>query len=341
MNAWPTRLTSGSPPRSRTVCGHGPARADVVDDLRARFLLEHQRREQRGDEVAGDELARVVDEEAAVGVAVEGDPEVGALLERLRDDELAVLGEERVRLVVREGAVRLEVAGHGLDRQALEHRRQHRPGHPVGGVDHDPERPHRVDVDEGEDLVAEPRPDVLVADVAPRRGLAEAALGPVAHLREARVAADGERALADDLHPRVLLRVVRGGDGEAAVEPELADGEVEHLRPDHPEVEDVGPGVGGALDRRPGHGRGRHAHVAADGDPARPELLDVGPADRVGALLVELLPVEAADVVRLEHLRVEHGRNRTAAPRGRARQACRSGAIVVGSRGRSRRRGTP
>ena len=30
------------------------------------------------DEVAGDELARVVDEEAAVGVAVEGDAEVGA-----------------------------------------------------------------------------------------------------------------------------------------------------------------------------------------------------------------------------------------------------------------------
>ena len=35
------------------------------------------------DEVARHELARVVDEEAAVGVAVERDAEVGALLERL------------------------------------------------------------------------------------------------------------------------------------------------------------------------------------------------------------------------------------------------------------------
>ena len=36
-------------------------------------------------------------------------------------------------------------------------------------------------------------------------------------------------------------------------------------------------------------------------------MLDVGAADRVRALLVELGPVEAADVVRLEDLRVEHG----------------------------------
>ena len=116
---------------------HRPARAHVVDDLRAGLLLEHAPGEESGDEVARDELATVVDEEAAVGVAVERDPEVGALLQRLADDELAVLGEQRVRLVVRERAVGLEVAADGLDRKPLEHGRQHRPGHPVCRVDHD------------------------------------------------------------------------------------------------------------------------------------------------------------------------------------------------------------
>ena len=62
---------------------HRPARPHVVDDLRARLLLEHRLREQRRREVARDELAAVVDEEAAVGVAVERDAEIGALLERL------------------------------------------------------------------------------------------------------------------------------------------------------------------------------------------------------------------------------------------------------------------
>ena len=52
-------------------------------------LLRQQRLgEQRGEEVAVDERARVVDEEAAVGVAVPGDAEVGALVAHLVDDEL-------------------------------------------------------------------------------------------------------------------------------------------------------------------------------------------------------------------------------------------------------------
>ena len=43
----------------------------------------------------------------------------------------------------------------------------------------------------------------------------------------------------------------------------------------------------------------------------RLELLDVGPPDPVGAVLVELRRVDPADVVRLEDLRVEHGGHRT------------------------------
>ena len=61
----------------------GPARPDVVDHLRARLLGEHRLREERRDEVAGDELAGVVDEEAAVGVAVVRDAEVGARSSRV------------------------------------------------------------------------------------------------------------------------------------------------------------------------------------------------------------------------------------------------------------------
>ena len=131
--------------------------------------------------------------------------------------------------------------------------------------------------------------------------------GAVAHVEEARLAADRQRAAADDLHPGVLLRVVRGGDADAAVEAELADREVEHLRPDQPEVEHVRAAVRGALDQRLGHRRRGDAHVAPDGDPARLELLDVRAPDRVRALLVELGRMEPADVVRLEDLRVEHG----------------------------------
>src|SRR4029453_12992432 len=59
---------------------------------------------------------------------------------------------------------------------------------------------------------------------------------------------------------------------------------------------------------RVGHARRRQAHVVSDGDPLRLELLDVRPPDRVAALLVQLARIEAANVVRLEDLRIEHGR---------------------------------
>ena len=85
--------------------------------------------------------------------------------------------------------------------------------------------------------------------------------------------------------------------------PSSVDGEVDHLRPDHPDVDDVGAGVRGPLDHRLRHCRRGDPHVAPDGDPLRLELLDVGAADRIGAVLVELRPVDPADVVGLEDLR--------------------------------------
>ena len=290
---------------------HGPARPDVVDHRAPRLLLEHHLREERGHEVAGDELARVVDEEAAVRVAVERHAEVGTLLQRLRDDELAVLGQERVRLVVREASVRVEVAADGLDGQAVEDRREHRAGHAVRGVDDDAQRSDRVHVDKGENAFDESGVDVCLlhgAALGGRRRLAGVVLGAVADLQEPGVAAHGERPAADDLHPRVLLRVVRRGDRDAAVEPVLADREVDHLGTDHPDVEDVDARVRGAADHRLRHRRRREPHVAPDSDPARLEDSRVRAADPVRAVLVELRRVDPADVVRLEDLRVErHG----------------------------------
>ena len=226
----------------------------------------------------------------------------------MRDDERAVLLEQRVWLVVREGAVRLEVAADDLDlRQPIEHRRQHRAGHAVGGVDDDPQRRDRVDVDEGEHLVDEAGPDVERRDLAALRDRAESGLGAHAHVLEARVAADGQRPGPDDLHARVLLRIVRRGDADPAVEPELADRVVDHLGADHPEVADVGATVRGALHHGGCHRRRGDAHVAADGDRVGPEVLHVRASDRVPTLLVELRAVEAANVVRLEDAWIEHG----------------------------------
>ena len=56
----------------------GIAGAQVVDDGRTGFLQHERLGEQRRHEIARDELAVFVDEEAAIGVAVPGDADFGA-----------------------------------------------------------------------------------------------------------------------------------------------------------------------------------------------------------------------------------------------------------------------
>ena len=147
--------------------------------------------------------------------------------------------------MVREAAVGLEVARDDVElRKALENRGKHRSGHPVCRIDHDSQRSHRLDVDEREDLVDEGRPDVHLQDLSAPIDPSELSECALPHLVQPGVAADRQSAAAHDLHPGVVLRVVGGGDADASVELELADGEVEHLGADEPEIVDLGSRVG-------------------------------------------------------------------------------------------------
>ena len=82
-------------------------------------------------------LALVVDEEAPVGVAVEGQPDVGAGLEDPRLQGHQVLGLDGVGRMVGEGAVQLAEEDLEMERQAGEHRGHHQAAHAVGGVGDD------------------------------------------------------------------------------------------------------------------------------------------------------------------------------------------------------------
>ena len=160
--------------------------------------------------------------------------------------------------------------------------------------------------------------DVDLLDRARRAaGLGEAGLDEPADVLDARVARQRDRALAHELGARVGLRVVRGGAHEPAVEPARADEEVEHLRADHPGVEHVGALGGHALAVARGElGRGQ-AHVAAEAEPQVRRALagQLGEhaheraADLLGDVPVDLVAVQAADVVGLEDLGGDgHGR---------------------------------
>jgi hypothetical protein len=146
---------------------HRPRGAHVVDHLPAGLAREHVLGEERRYEVARHELAAVVDEEAPVGVPVVRHAEIRAFLTRPGDDELAVLGQQRVRLVVRKRPVGIEVAADDVDLgQSLEHGREHHARHPVRRIRDHAQRANLLRVDERQHPVDEPSPDVLRFDRA-------------------------------------------------------------------------------------------------------------------------------------------------------------------------------
>ena len=123
MNEWPTRVRSGTPPCSRMISG--TAREVIrLWMIVAPGYLASSRVATSAVIALGDTAPPLrVDDEAPVGVAVEREADVGALQgddRRLQVTEVRRL--ERVRLVVREGPVQLEVQRHDRQRQRVEHR---------------------------------------------------------------------------------------------------------------------------------------------------------------------------------------------------------------------------
>ena len=117
--------------------GHGAAGAQVVEDPGPGVAHEQRLGEQRGDEVAGHEGAVLVDEEAAVGVAVPGYAELGIFGDHAFAQLAAVLFEQRVGRMVGEAPVDVEVELDALDRRVVEDHRRELAGGAVGGVHDD------------------------------------------------------------------------------------------------------------------------------------------------------------------------------------------------------------
>ena len=116
-------------------------RADhVVHDRFAGVAGEHRGGEDRGGGGPGDDLALVVDEDDAVGVAVEREPDRGVLGEHRPPEVGEVRERHDVGGMVREGAVELAVEHRELERQTLEHRGHDHAAHAVGGVGDDAHR---------------------------------------------------------------------------------------------------------------------------------------------------------------------------------------------------------
>ncbi len=248
--------------------------------------------DQRGHRGRADRLAALVDHEDPVGVAVEGQPDVGTVLD---DGGLQVhqVGRvQRVGLVVGEGAVELEVHRHDVQRQTGQHDRDGVPAHPVAGVDDDLQRPDPRTGPPGRagsrsTRRARPGADTLPTSVGSRSNTAAPSSSCSAQLRicgQSGVLPDRRGPRAAHLDAVVLRRVVAGGEHRPG-QIEAAGGEVEHVGGAQTGLHDVQPAADHALGEGPrqrdrgiahvvrgdhGGGTGLGVHELGEGRPDGP-----------------------------------------------------------------------
>jgi hypothetical protein len=117
MKLWPQRL-DGLTAQFGDDLLRGPDDAGVMDDLLARFLGEEGLRQQAHHVFARDEAALVVEEEAAVEIAVPGDADIRAVLNDGAGGLGLVVVQQRVRDAVGEAAVGLMIDADELQRRA-------------------------------------------------------------------------------------------------------------------------------------------------------------------------------------------------------------------------------
>ena len=257
----------------------------------------------------------LVDDEAAVGVAVEGEAEVGVVAADggLEVDE--VLRVEGVGLVVGEGAVELEVEGDDVEREGVEAGGGAEDGgdgvaaHAVAGVDDDLEGADAGEVDEAAEEGGVVGEDVALLE-ADHWGVpgsvdvaGEDALGEVADVGEAGVLADGAGCGAAQLDAVVGRGVVAGGEHRAG-EVEGAAGVVEAVGAGEADEGDVDAAAAGPVGEGVGQLGAGVAHVVADdaagGAVAADDDVGEGGPEGAGDPGVELVGDGAADVVGLD-----------------------------------------
>ncbi len=218
-----------------------------------------------------------------------------------------VLRLDRVRLVVGEGAVELEVHRDHVERQPVEDDRHGVPAHPVARVDDDLQRADLRQVDEIAQVGRIRGQGVALRDRAARPVVCgdRVLLDHASHVREPGVLADRGGVCAAQLDAVVLRRVVARGEHRAG-DAERAGGEVETVGGLQADLDHIGAVRRGAVGERADQlgPEGRMscpttiaAHVVAAGS----QHLDERRPDQPGQLGVELVGHRAPHVVCLDH----------------------------------------
>ncbi len=268
--------------------GHGVADDHIVNDRRTGLAGEFPLGDQRGDGGRRHALATFVDDEAAVRVTVEGEPDVGPGSANRGLQITQVRRLDRVGLVVGEGPVQFEVQRVDRQRQPLEHGRDGQTAHTVTRVHHDPQRSDGRQVDQGAQVLGVCRQQIAVGDRTARSGeRGNPRLDHGADVPETGVRPDRSRAGPAQLDAVVLGRVVGCGEHRSR-DVQRPGGEVEQVGRTEPDHDDIRALAGSPVGKRRRERDRRVTHVVRDDDPWRRQHVHERGSDRAGDIGVQL-----------------------------------------------------
>ena len=277
-----------------------PDEPRIINDLRARILLEERLRQKAHHIIALNEACLLIEQEAAVKIAIPGHAEIRMALAHRLGRSLAVLLQDWVRHPVRELPVRLIVYLDQFARQILLQRVHDWPRRAVARIGHHRERLQGLHIDIGQKVLHIRIRDVHMLHAArhdiPER-LERLRQHRLLELLEPRVAADWPRAGTHELHAVVLLWIVARRDHDAAIQLQMRRREIDHLRAALPDVHDIAarlrePAHQSLLQRRP-----RQTDIMTDRHPVRRKQLHKRPADPIRQLLIDLLRIDPAKII--------------------------------------------
>jgi hypothetical protein len=279
-----------------------PHQPRLVQDRGPGMSLQEGARQQADNVVPLDEPSLLVEKEAAIVVAVPRHAEVGPGLDHLLGRHRPALLQHRVGNAVGEVAVRLKVDLDELQRQLRRQFPHHRARAAVAGIGHDLQRLQVRRVGEAQQVLHEGVADVLLLDAA---RLHAGAFGKTARaqsldLLEARISTDRHGALAYELHPVVVGRVMACRDHGAGVAPVFGGRPVDRFGPAEPDVQNGSPFLPDARDGRGRNRRRGEPDVTPDHHGLRVQEADQAAPHLAGQVRAQVLGNSPPDVIRLE-----------------------------------------
>ena len=285
-----------------------------MDDRGPRLLRQKRLSQQTHDVFARNETPRVIEQKAAVEIAVPGNAHIRPCGDNRRSGGGLVFGQQRIGNTVRKRPIRVVMHPHKAQRcpprlQRRGYGIKGRAGGTVAGVDKNGHGAERRRINERQDALCIGRARALgLTDPATRHVWQGIRFGKGFDARQTRCGIKRCRSASDQLHAVVIDGIVRRCHFNPAVSREMGDGKVHLFGPAEAKVDHLCPARHKPVDTGPQQGLGRGPAIAPHNNPAGVKRRDKGTADPPRDVFVQLCTQTAPDVIGLEACQIGHCR---------------------------------